>query len=94
LFAGPAGYNDAESFRKALAQNIFALYQAQMDELHKHAAALDRVGYDIVKQRLGITRQTFRNWRRKGVPAYHREIILLLGAVAGHDMTELRNENV
>ena len=57
---------------------------------HPDSAAIDRVGANAVYNHFGITRQALAYWRKKGVPPVHRKTLAMLGAVAGHDMPEMR----
>lgn len=61
-----------------------------MDKLHPHAAALDRIGSDVIRDHFAITRQTLYNWRTKGITPSYRKPAILLGETLGHDMTELK----
>lgn len=57
---------------------------------HPHAAAIDRLGYEAIKEHFGISRQAVAYWKRNGVPDMHRKTLSMLGAVGGVDMSELR----
>lgn len=59
---------------------------------HPHAAALDRLGYAPVKEHFNVTRRTWQYWRVNGVPVMHRKTIALMGAIAGLDMAEVRDD--
>lgn len=56
---------------------------------HPHAAAIDRIGRDIVAAHYGVTRQTIYNWRKSGVPAVHRRTLAMLAVALGHAAPEL-----
>jgi hypothetical protein len=57
---------------------------------HPDAEAIDRVGRDAILNHFQISRQALSYWRRNGVPKQHRTTLAMLGAVAGHDMPEMR----
>ena len=61
-----------------------------MDKLHPHAAALVRIGSDVIRDHFEITRQTLYNWRTKGISPSFRKSVVLLGESLGHDMSDLK----
>jgi len=63
-----------------------------MENPHPHAAALEQLGYEPIRARLGVTRQTWRNWKRGGVPKPHREIVAILCAISGIATKEIMGE--
>lgn len=60
-----------------------------MTEKHAHSDPLDALGFEPIQKRLGITRQTWRNWKRKGVPKAHKEIVAMMCSFAGVDAEEI-----
>ncbi len=64
-----------------------------MQNLHPHAAALERIGKDVVLEHFAINRQTWWEWRRRGAPDLVRKPLILLAEKHGLEMsncTELR----
>lgn len=62
-----------------------------MADKHPDAAAIDRIGTAAIMEHFQLSRQSVSYWRREGVPKRHRKTLAMLGAVAGHDVSELRN---
>ena len=61
-----------------------------MSTHHPDAPAIERVGLKAIMDHFSVSRQTVSYWRRFGVPKPHRKTLAMLGAVAGHDMPEMR----
>lgn len=40
-----------------------------MEKLHPHAAIIDAIGRDVVRDHFATTRQLVHLWRQRGVPA-------------------------
>lgn len=54
-----------------------------MQTLHPHAAALERIGKDVVLEHFAITRQTWWDWCKRGAPEMVRKPLFLLAEKHG-----------
>ena len=61
-----------------------------MQVLHPHAEALDRIGKDVVMEHFEIGRQTWWEWRRRGVPDMVRKPLILLAMRKGLEMSNCK----
>lgn len=61
-----------------------------MQMLHPHATALERIGKDAVIEHFEINRQTWWDWRRRGVPDLVRKPLILLAEKRGLEMSNCR----
>ena len=63
-----------------------------MTNPHPHSVPLDALGFEPISNRLGVTRQTWRNWKRKGIPKAHKEIVAMMCSFAGVDAEAIVND--
>lgn len=62
-----------------------------MKKRHGHADAIERIGYKAIIAHFNISRQSIHKWKVNGVPERHIKTLSMLGAVAGHDVSELKD---